>query len=203
MTINYPGPYEIRMFYTTTVSSVPITHVQHLSLQIVGDPDPGDEFISMNTILRDASTPTLDSVASAWATACQPLFSSGAGNTIDYMELWRYTFGTFEASFISAKSIGVAGTSGSTVQGSSQSISTFRTQEGGIFKLSFMETVITPGPKDTAPYGLAALESIAADIVAGDTYPWIGRDTSFPFARIAHYPGQNEALFKRRNGRKA
>jgi len=129
------------------------------------------------------------------------MYSNAAGNTIDRAELWRFDAGTFDATFISAYTIGLAGTSVSSTQQGAQSIVTMRTKLGGIFKLSFMESVIAPAAVDGGTISNAALESIVADIETAD-YPWIGRDGGQPFVRIAHYPGTNEHLWKRRFGRK-
>lgn len=201
MALNFPGPGEVRLFYTTQpASATPITHVAKYNVSYLGDPDPGDEFSAIQVIDRLGVAHDLDDVVDTWVTQIRPLFGTGGGNSIDYAEFWIYTAGTFDAHFVSSYTIGLAGTSGSAVVSAGQSISTFRTQEGGIFKIVFLESVIQPGFKDTAPFSNAALEAIRQSIVAGTT-PWLARDTSFPFASIAHYPGQSEHLFKIRNGR--
>lgn len=200
MTLNYPGPYEIRIFYTTSVSSVPLTHIQHLSLDIVGAVTPGQAFSSIlpKTRAFPGGSLTLQALVDLWVTSFRSLLSSGAGNTIDRAELWQYEEGTFDATFISAYTIGLAGLSGGAFVGSGQSIVTMRTQQGGIFKLSFMEVTISSGPSDFGTISNANLETLVLAIEAGD-YPWLGRDGSYPFVRIGHYPGINEALFKIRN----
>lgn len=197
MAINYPGPYELRYFYTVTASSIALVHQQNLSLTLTTDPAPGTPFGGLLANRRNATTVDLATTATAWAAAAASMYPT-AGATWDYVELWHYEPESFDAEFISSLNLAQAGLSGSAVQLASQSISTFRTVEGGIFKLSFMETVIVPAARDSAPYGHTGLEAIRSDIVDGDTYPWIGRDTSFPFASIAHFPGQNEAVFKAR-----
>jgi len=118
--------------------------------------------------------------------------------TFDYCELWKYVPESFDASFVSTYDIGVEGATAAATVSSQQTIVTFRSTLGGIMKLSFMETVITTVARDTLPFDNATLDSVADAVVAG-TVPWMARDGGYPFACIAAYPGQNEALFKRRN----
>lgn len=200
MTLNFPGPYEIRLFYTTTVSSVALSHVAHYSLDLVTPPNTGDAFTTIipKTRAFPAGSLTLDQLITTFVDYMKVFYSSGGGNTIDRAELWKYTEGTFDGSFVSAKTLGVAGTSGSAVASAGQSIVTMRTGSGGIFKYSFMESVISAGVTDTGTISNTGLENMVADLEAGNP-PWLGRDGSYPFVRIAHYPGQNEKLFKLRN----
>lgn len=199
MTLYTPGPYEVRLNYSTTVSSVLLQHVQHLSLALIAAPDPGDAFTDIDCDFR--GTPpadiTLKKAVDDWVVQMKAIYSSGGGNSIDSAELWHYDPDTFDASFVSSYTVGVSGTSGSSVVAAGQSIVTMRTQLGGIFKLSFMESVIASAVTDTGTISNANLESLVAAIEAG-TYPWIGRDNSYPFSRIAHYPQVNKALFKKR-----
>ena len=200
MTINYPGPYEVRIIYTTSVSSVPLVHTQHLNVRLESDPVPGTPFSGINALRRDDSPFDLAGEVDDWVNLFKVIISSGGGNTIDYAELWKYEEESFDASFVSTYPINVAGTSGGGVVTAGQVVVTFRTMEGGIMKLNFMESIITAGARDTLPFANAGLDAIADAVVAG-TVPWLGRDTSYPFACIAMYPGQNEKLFKIRYGR--
>lgn len=201
MTLNYPGPYKIKLFYSTTVSSVLFEHVQELSLGLDPPyPSPGDAFATITPIFRitPGGAHDLKTVIDNWVLACKPLFSSGAGNSIDRAELWECVPFSFAATFVSAYSIAVAGTSGGSVQTGGQYIVTMRTTQGGVFKYSWMETTIAQAVTDTGTLASSTVESIVADTEAGNKYPWLARDNGFPFARIAGYPGINEALIKRR-----
>jgi hypothetical protein len=202
MTINYPGPYEVRIFYTTTSSSVALQHIQHLSLALDTPlPEVGETFDNIIPIFRvpGGANLNLEDVVLDWATDFKAMLSSGGGNTLDRAELWKYEPESFDASFVSSYTLAIAGTSGSAIQAASQSIVTMRTQEGGIFKLSFMETVVAPAVTDSGTISNASLEALVAAIEGGQLFPWLARDTSYPISRIAHYPGQNEKLWKKRN----
>lgn len=198
MALNFPGPYQVRIFYTTTVSSVAIQHVQSLNLDIAVAPDPGDDFVDITPVFRPGVTPdTLDLTIDTWVNSMKSVLSSGGGNTIDRAELWKYEPLSFDSSFVTVYPINVAGTSGSAIVAGGQDIVTMRTTLGGLFKLSFMETVNIAGGVDPGTFASAGVEALVLGIEDG-SYPWIGRDGGYPFARIARYPGINEALWKRR-----
>jgi hypothetical protein len=198
MTTNFPGPAQVRLFYTTTVNSVAIQHSQQLNLSIPSEPAPGTPFDEIEPAFPAGGTPVdLQASIDAWVADMRPFYSSGAGHTIDRAELWWYDDESFDAHFVSAYTIALAGSSGGTTHPGGQSIVTMRTTNGGIFKLSFMESTIVSSGIDTGTISNANLEAIVADLEA-KVYPWWGRDNGYPFVRIAHYPGINEALWKKR-----
>jgi hypothetical protein len=198
MAVNFPGPYEVRFYYSTNYSvGGVLTHSQRLNVRLAADPAPGTAFADIDVLRRDDSPFALSDEVDDWITAVVPMYSNGAGNTWDYAELWKYEAESYDASFISTYPIAAAGTSVTVIRQCSQAIVTFRTMAGGIFKLSFMETVVAEGAKDTLPFSNATLDAIADAVVAG-TFPWYGKDNSYPFACIAAYNGTNEAIFKKR-----
>lgn len=199
MALNYPGPYEIRLFYSVGLSSVTLTHSARYNLILSEDPDPGTSFGEITAVTHDldgtVGVVALDTWIDTWVAAIDGMYAASC--SIDYAELWAYEASSFEASFVSSYAIGVAGNGAGTNQSAGQVIMTFRTREGGILKLNLMETNVASGVQISAAALTGTLGGIA-NIVAGDGNVWIGRDTSAPFAVIAAYPGQNEALFKRR-----
>lgn len=198
MAINYPGPYEVRLYYSTSVSSLVLQHSARYNVYVDGTPAPGTPFSDINVLRRDNSPFALDGEVDDWVALMKDLYNSTAGiATIDYAELWKYEPESFDASFISTYPINVAGGSATALSPYSQVIVTFRSAEGGVMKLNFMETIIAAGARDTLPFSNTTLDAMADAVVAG-TVPWVARDGGYPFACIASYPGQNEALFKRR-----
>lgn len=199
--LNYPGPYQIRLKYSTTPTGlVPIQHTARYNINLTGPTPPagGTLFSALTVIRRDGIPQTLQSYVDAWVALLRPLLASAANNTVDYAELWYYTPGTFNAQFISTYSIALAGTNAGTATGAAEKIMTFRSQEGGIMKLYFEELAASAGGvPDTPPFAVGAEDAIQV-FVSGVTNAWLAADTSYPFATIALYPGQNEALFKKR-----
>lgn len=198
MTIHYPGPFGLRLFYSTVVSSVAIQHKAEYNIVLTDtNPTPGTIFNDLDVVRRDAASVPLETAVEAWAALLKPIFNSGAGNAIDYAELWKYEPMSYDASFISAYDIGEAGTSATAVVVAAQDVWVWRTALGGTMKFSFMETIFSPGIKDTVPLANAAAIAIYDFVMSGANW-FQGRDGSQPFALIARYPGTNEALFKRR-----
>jgi len=195
---NFPGPYEVRIYYTTTPVGFPaITHSSRFSCQIQGTPAAGLPFTSYSAFPLSGAVIPLNTVVDNWVALLRPLLSTGGGNTVDYAELWKYTPGTFSAVFMSSYSIALPGLSGGSVFAAGQLIQTYRTYEGGIFKVSVMESTVVSSGIDSPPFTPAAAENMRGGII-GASNCWIGKDTSYPLAAIGQYAGQNEALFKKR-----
>ena len=191
MVDNFPGPYSVRIFYTVSARE----HVQELNLDLVDPADVGDAFDTLSVVTIGAQAPALDAYVDAWVALLQPFFHSGT-STIDRAELWEYAALTFDATFISAYDISVAGTSSSAVVVASEGIYTFRTLEGGIMKIALEDTVTAPGPS-VAYAAMGSGSQDLVDFVLGAGGGWLGRDTSFPTAVIKFHPGVNERNFKK------
>ena len=197
--LNYPGPQQIRLFYTTAPTSFPsIQHEARYNIRISGGaPAPGTAFGSMTAALKGGGTLALNTYMDNWAILMKALMSNVANNTIDYAELWDYPALSNNGSFVSAYTMNVAGTTALPSLPAIQNMITFRTAEGGIMKLNFMEGWSGIGVIDTPPFAQAGFQAVA-DFVISANNAWLGADTSFPFAIKAMFPGQNEALFKKR-----
>jgi len=196
MAINYPGPYEIRLRYATTPSGLAqIEHEARYNLDLDGTPTPGDGFDTITVKQRGGSTAALDTTIDSWVTTFKAMFP--ATTDIIGAELWKYTAGTFQSSYVSSYDISEIGTSGGDSIAAQQAILTFRTVEGGIMRLSFMETPHVIGSSQSFPTSQTGVNALAAVVVASSN--WIlARDTSYPIFAYRFHPGQNEALFKKR-----
>jgi hypothetical protein len=186
------------LFYTTTPPTFqPIVHTARYNIDLDAAYAPGLAFSAMG-IKRRSGTPTgLDAYVDAWIALVQVLYSTNANNTLDFVELWKYAPLSFNADFMSVYAVNLAGTTALGATPAHQSILTFRTLEGGLMKMSFMETVSTGNNVDTPPLASAGLEAIQTFVVSTGN-GFLAADTSYPFACRAHLPGQNEALFRKR-----
>lgn len=204
MTLNFPGPYEIRTIYTTSnLTGGVLTHVMKQNIRLVEPVTQGQDFSTIQ--IQDRNGPAaaifLNSAVEIWLTVLAPLFNNAF--SFDAVELWKYPVAqSFDSEFWSVYGPPTAQPSSvSSAHEAGQAIWTFRTSEGGVMKLSLMETKIASG----TPRGydnMSAEEKAVVDHVltgsAGYDAPFLGRDTSYPFASVKLYPGRNEALFKRR-----
>lgn len=193
MAINYPGPYEFRVFLDSTSFSIP--HEFRVSVNLNTDPTPGDAFSAIDCLNWDTTTQTADVTAEALLLLLAPFFHTSVNFT--HVELWKYTTGTFESAFISAYSP-VATTGGSSSLGTvpaQQIIMTFRTVGGGIAKLTIMEPTVSGSTRLSYPTGTASYDNLMA-YFAGVDQPFNARDNTRPFAPLRFMPGQNEKLWR-------
>lgn len=191
MALNYPGPYEVRIYYT--VSSR--VHIQRLNCQMSLEGDPGDAFDQFVPLQRNGSAVTpLDTHVDNWIAVIKMLYNTA--NSFDYAELWKYAAESFEATYYSTYDIAVSGGTGGAAVVAGQLISTFRTQEGGTLKINLMETNQAVGV-GVGYTGLGTNQKAVVDYVLAPENIWLGRDTSYPFAFNKMFPGQNERLFKK------
>ncbi len=201
MALNYPGPYEVRIFYTVTVGSVALEHTQRLNCNVSPHADPGEEFNDITVVTRGplgggAGFSTLKSAVDDYVALMRGIYNTTTAN-IDRAELWRYTPGTFEAAFVSAYNIDLPGTIASATVQAGEAILTFRTIEGGIMKLAYEESYLPPGGAQSLGVVTGPAAAIR-DYVLGSSNWILARDTSYPFAGYRYNPGQNEAIFKKR-----
>lgn len=195
MALNFPGPYELRFFYTITISSVAIQHVHRLNVNIVGDPVPPVDFASISILGTPGGVVPLDTVVDGYVALLRELTS--AVNSFSHVELWKYTPGTFDSEFVSTYALGLAGLNVTAVVAAGQLIHTYRTAEGGILRWTFMESNVAQDV--SRGYAtMSAREQAISDFILGVNRYFYARDTSLPVAFIASHPGQSEVIFKKR-----
>lgn len=207
MAINYPGPYEIRIRYLDdTLAGPDLEHIQRLNVDLVGNPAQADDFGNYEFNDKAGATGVdLATLVEDYLAVFNALYSANCD--IGLIDLWKYpTAQSFDSVFWSTYTpTANAGTAAGSNVAAAQDIYTFRTQEGGVMKLSLMEGESDPGTPQLYNSLSAARQALVDFILFGDgaTYsaPFLGRDTSYPFSFIKRFPGQNEAVWKKRNGR--
>jgi len=193
MATNYPGPYEMRLFYNANLGNP--EHVMHLSLDLPDVPDPGDTFDLIDVQRHSGVTHTLEFETEVLLTLLQPIWP--ALTDFSRAELWKYEALTFNSDFVSAYTPVITnGTAATASIVAGQAIVTMRTVAGGIFKLSMMESYLVAGARQSFPTGNAAVNALA-DYFTSLDHAWIARDNARPFAALHFMPGQNERLWKR------
>lgn len=198
MALNYPGPYQLRVFYSVDAQSLGnMTHVLQMNLDCEPAPDPGDPFTDINIVRRGTTPMALHTMTNAFVVLMKALLDADDA-TIDYAELWEFDPGTFDASYISSYTIGVAGTGVGTAIAAAQSIYVFRSIEGGTMRVYLQEANTAIG----ASLGYGDMGSDNQDFVDWFTNEVdataLARDTSYALAFTKLHPGQSEKLFKAR-----
>lgn len=198
MALNYPGPYQLRVFYTCTVAGTgTIQHSLRLNCDLDGTPGVGDPFSGITCKQRVGAGDTLDNVVDGLINVIEDVYND-ANADFDYAELWKYEALSFDASYVSTYAIGTPGVDVGPVIPAGQSIFTFRTLGGGQFNLHLMESIIYMAPP-TEYADLGVDETAIADYFTADAHSFFwGRDNTYPSICLRRNPGQNEALFRKR-----
>lgn len=190
MAANFPGPYEVRIFYTTQLRQ----HVMKLNCTLTADPTPGDEFIDITAVTKGGGTRNLELGTLAVVTVVRPFLNTVTGE-VNRAELWKYEPESFDSQFISVMDIALAGTAAGATLPATQSIWTFRTIGGGSMRFNILETDVAPAVTVYPPFA-GRTNDVAVAMLSTNTI-FHARDDTFPFAAVAYHPGQNERLFKR------
>lgn len=196
MPLNYPGPYEIRLNYTTNEPAPYGEHQLRLSLDLATVADPGEDFDQFVVLNTNGSTGNdLDYEVESFL-AFLGDFHNSAGEYTS-VELWEYEEGTFNASYLAAYTpIAQPSDAGST-QAHSQGIITFRTRGGGIAKVDIRGITIAPGTTQSYPFDSGTAGALAAYMISSSV-PWLGRDNTGFLLPLKFLPGTNEAAWKDR-----
>lgn len=198
MATNFPGPYQLRLFYTSSPGALPaVQHVMQFNVDCDEEPTPGDLFADIDIVRRVGVPVALETVTNALVSVLVDIMSD-ADEEIVYAEFWKYEPGTFEAEWISTMGIAEAGTFVGAALAAAVGIYTFRTQEGGVMHLYHLEGP-DPGNNQQSYSGMSSGDKTFADHIIEDTTSfWLGRDTSYPIAFLRKSPGQHETTFKQR-----
>lgn len=198
MALNFPGPYQADIFYSCVVDGVPMDHVMKLNVDCEGPLTPGQDFSTINFVTRDAGlTPGYAAILD-WVDLAKAFYATTS--VFSRCELWSVAPESFDRTFISAADIGEAGTHPQITSAAGQLIYTFRSAEGGVMRINFMETVVGLGVTSNLPVGDPNFDAVPL-FVNSDANWILARDTSYPIAAIHMLPGKNERLFKVRYGR--
>lgn len=198
MTLNFTGPYQIRVFYDVSPSAyAELRHVVRFNVDLSDVPVPGTEFGDIDCLRRVGTPVPLQTVVDSFVVVLADI-SSLADCAISHAELWKYAAGTEQATYVSTYSIGVAGTVESPGVVSWQTIWSFRSLEGGIMKIYVMEGTSTSRDRKTYT-DLSDEEKDFADwfVEATGTFA-LAKDTSYPHAFLRMSPSENEAVFRKR-----
>lgn len=202
MALNYPGPYEVRIFYSCDITPGGILqHEQRLNIRLTSDPTPGQSFGAIAAFNINDDVIDLQQFVEQWVDILRPFFSTTL-TSFDFAELWKYEPNSFISTFVSSLALTGAGTNTFNLVPAGQAIFTFRTEEGGIMKVNLMES----NRSVSQPLAYADQDTVEKALVDNVYKPnepstnagvyWLARDTSYPFSPIKLFRGQNEKLFK-------
>ena len=189
---NFPGPYEIEQTYTVDG----IKHRYRVNFGSDNDYQPGDLYPAMTMKNRSGVEVNLQTYYEALFNAIRATYSTTLF-TMDDLTIWKYTPLTFDRTFITSLSTPAVGQTATAYTPAHTSIYTFRTFEGGIAKLTLLETTSTSNAQITYAAANAQAQAIF-DAFTDPDAGWLGRDTSFILAPLRLNLGQNEAIWRKR-----
>lgn len=193
---NFDGEYELRIFYTTTVSAVALEHRMTMDLAVTGTPIPGTDFGDIVIARKDSGSYALDTwLTTIFFPELQPLYHT----TTDFIraELWYAEESTFDFTFIAVMSLGLNGTSSTAVVPAQQATMTYRSAQGGIGRIQLMEPSLAGDNIVSFPTPTGLVNDFM-EIIVGDDTPILARDNSVPVAANRYGLGQNEKLVTKR-----
>lgn len=191
MALNFPGPYEIELFYSVNG----IVHISRINCDVSGNPTPGDDPDTIDLIQQNTSLVKVDVAVAAYVDLWKVHFNTSS--TFDSYNLWKYDVGTFDRTFITAETLAVSGTNAQATTIAHQHTLTFRTTEGNNMKLVMLESSETKLIRESYAASGQQVKDIM-DFVVGDTGWLLARDTSYPIASLNSVGGENERVSRTR-----
>lgn len=189
MAINFPGPDEVEINYTC----FNLDHSMRLNCKVVGTPIVGQDPTTIEVLQRSGFPLALDVAVDLFVEKLLPLFAPDA--TFNDYNLYQYTEGTFDKTYITTGSLAEDGTAAGVTQLAHQNTVTFRTQEGNGMKIVLLESESTNQLK--LPYAtVGTTYKNLMDYLTGTTNWILARDTSYPVVPLNVVGGQNEKLFR-------
>lgn len=192
---NYPGPWEMRIFYTCVAGGNTYSHVSRHNLDVDTPPDAGSDLEDYDLISRQG----LFYNGLSWANGLvgQMVAQLNENSSVDRVELWKYETGTYNAAFQTVQALNAAGTSVSDAVELSQTIWSFRTQNGGHAYFEILDSIHVPGIKQAREATAAGTQAVF-DVITNLNSPMIGRDGGYCFAPLWWLPGTSEHSFKKK-----
>lgn len=191
MAINLPGPYEIDIEYVTNARN----HHARMSCATIGTPSAGDDPDDISLATRAAGAVSMtDAVQGFWDRYRLALPTAGGFLSAT---LYRFTPGTLIRQFISVVAVTNPAGAGGTSVPNWQNIASFRSANGGIVKIEWLEgnsagdTQIPLIPSGSGN----GFSQMAAYIVSGSNWV-LARDDGWPIQARVISSGQNERLWK-------
>ncbi len=194
MPLNSLAPAFIKLRYSTIVSAISMTHVMVLPVMEVSD--DGDNTL----LLRKGATSQL------WTTCVddlvlvlKPLFSAAGVTTFDFADLYLQADANSTPVFTSTHLIAVTATGGTGTVSELMETYSFRSADGGKFKLLLLEGLATVNNRHT--YGtLSAAQKALVDFLIGNNSFVHARDNSYLQTFLFQTTKTNDILRKKRMG---
>ena len=177
-------------FARITYSGTLFPHHMTIPVNYSGTPTPGSE---PTLVLKDSTTASGSDALYGLISVILPFFDDATH--FGLAEFHAVDADTGEDSFLWAYNIGLTGTGSGANVATGQTIVTFKTSIGSLYRLYMMEGLNAPNQHVLPPFGDAILDDLAAFVV-GDTSPIYGRKNAYPFVPVSYITKSNDKLRK-------
>lgn len=191
MTVHSLFPGFIKMNYTNTVSSVPRAHVMTLPCSPVLDVGSGDWHVN----LKGGGTMLWVTALQDLVTTFQPFYNTAA-TAFGFADLYTMDDEDADPQWRDGFAVAAPGSGGGSNVSCGEAVHTFRTLEGGIFRLYLMESNVANDTLTGPPYA-SNLALLVNQMTEDDTGFVIGRDGAFLISLIRRVAKENDALRKK------
>lgn len=194
MATNFPGPYEID--YTLLISGIE-RHIRYNCVPTT-TPTPGAPLSTVNLMTRSGTPRAADTCVNELWTWVRLQYSNAVSCT--GVTLSRYTPASFEKTYVTAATVSTpAGGNVAATVLASQRVMSYRSANGGILKLTFIEGIFTGNTRLALVANASGTndQKLAAYTI-GATSWMVARDDGFAIAPVYLTDGQNERAFKQR-----
>ena len=189
---NFPGPGEIRLFYTVDT----IQHVQRINCVPDDDYDVGEDSANILLVNRDTTTTPFETAVDEWIALLQPFYNMTDAAFVR-AEFWTYPPLSTDGVFRSVYDIGEVGTVANETVPAAQYTITFRTAGGGGMRVVLLESIL--GTNLRTPVATIGGDVLALAVYVTALDSWVyARDNTYPVVALNGSGGQNEALWRRR-----
>lgn len=184
-------PAFVKLFYVFSG----ITHI--MNIPCLPSPSPiiiGEE---PSVLPKVGAAKTFTMAINELVTYFKPLFHSGT--EFSNAEFWYYPTEESDPVWVYTANVAQSGTNPNANVVMSQYVMTFRTGEGGIYKMYLMEpsTTVAMNVRDAYPFNQVSVQALAGWIIGNGG--WIvGRDGGYPATGIMLSTKVNDALRKKR-----
>lgn len=192
MAINSLSPCFCKIFYTTGTRQ----HVMTIPLRAVDVATwtPGDSAEDTELTTKSGVAVTFAAFCDEFADNAKALLNTADGFTI--AELYRQPTPEDDPTFITVYELGVAGTNAAARTPYGQYVMSFRTSNGGIYKIYVMECSAVPNQRDAYPF--SGVTNIAfATYFTSNQCPIVGRDGGNIISPLRYTTKTNDALRKK------
>lgn len=191
MASNFPGPYQVELFYTVGANQ----HIARFNCDVDNLVTPGTPPGSINVITQGGGNETLTLCVAGIVALLSDAYPTTA--TFTGYDFYVYIPGTYDRTFITSGTLSVPGVNAGAPELAGYAMMTFKTYGGGTMRFTMIESSFVGNLKvSLSSVSSPELVAIRDFLLSSDNWI-IAYDNSFPLKANNYLEGRNERLFKK------